>query len=204
MIAIGALDNAQHELDRASDAWSSCRNAYTFQDWFLLAGSTYLALARGDAVAAWDRAQQDLARLLDSPLRSSRPIAGRIKMTAATAALAAAASCDGLARAALVSEAIKLAANLPPHPMNGPFQATLAWLRGEPEKAITTLRVAVAKMNHEMFPLHAHMIRRRLGQLSGGDDGKALVATADAFLRAGGAVDPSHLAATCVMPGIEM
>jgi hypothetical protein len=42
--------------------------------------------------------------------------------------------------------------------------------------------------------------RRIRGLLLGGDEGKALVAEADGFLRAGGATDPARLVAVLV-PG---
>ena len=53
-----------------------------------------------------------------------------------------------------------------------------------------------------MSVLYLGFARRRLGELLGGDEGASLIAEADAFLRAGGALDPARLVAT-LMPGIE-
>jgi hypothetical protein len=52
-------------------------------------------------------------------------------------------------------------------------------------------------------PTYVHAARRRLGILLGGDEGKALVAEADAFFRAGGAIDPERLVAV-LLPGCEI
>jgi hypothetical protein len=203
LIAVGAPADAGRELDRASRAWASCCNAYTFQDCFLLAGATFLALARGDAEAAWLRAQDDVARFVKSSLRSSRPLAESVRLCAASAALALAAKAGGSERLRLMRQANQLAKRIPKNAMRGPVQATLSWLRGEPDKAISTLRDSLADMGTRRTPLYTQMIRRRLGEIIGGSEGKVLVAEADAFLRAGGAVDPAFLASICVMPGIE-
>jgi hypothetical protein len=52
-------------------------------------------------------------------------------------------------------------------------------------------------------PIYAHAVRRRLGVLLGGDEGAGLVADADAFLRAGGAVNP-QLVVAILIPGCEV
>jgi hypothetical protein len=78
--------------------------------------------------------------------------------------------------------------------------ACLACLRGDRDGAIAALRREIEK---PLLPLYAHTTRRRLGELLGGDEGKALIDEADAFLRAGGVVDPARLVAT-FMPGVEL
>jgi hypothetical protein len=52
-------------------------------------------------------------------------------------------------------------------------------------------------------PVKTHAVRRRLGVLLGGDEGKRLVTEADAFLRAGGAIKPERLVAA-ILPGCEI
>ena len=203
-IAVGALDDAQRELERAARAWSSCGNAYTFQDYFLLAGATYLALARGQVQSAWDRAQEDLTRFWHSALRPSRPMGARVKMSAATAALALAAQSPANERAALVRAARQLTKGISLNIMSGPLWASVAWLNGARDAAVTILRETLSTPESLRFPLQSHMIRRRLGELIRGEEGKALMDEADGFLREGGTVDPARLAATCTMAGIEV
>jgi eukaryotic-like serine/threonine-protein kinase len=74
------------------------------------------------------------------------------------------------------------------------IQAGVAHVRGERAAAIAHLGLAAARLDAFDMPLYAAVARRRLGQLVGGDDGRAAVARADAFMKAKGVVDPERLA----------
>jgi hypothetical protein len=77
-------------------------------------------------------------------------------------------------------------------------ETALACLHGEPERAIAELR---RRMQLPLAPLTAELTRRRLGELVGGDEGRALISEADAFLCAGGVVEPARFTAA-MMPGV--
>jgi hypothetical protein len=81
-----------------------------------------------------------------------------------------------------------------------PTHALLACLEGDRERAVTALRQSLASPGGL---LSNHLFRRRLGELLGGDEGAALIAEADAFLHAGGVVDPARYTAALV-PGIAL
>jgi hypothetical protein len=55
LIAVGALDEAERQLARASTAWSSCNNPYALQDMFLLVGDVYVAPVHGSHGSAGTR-----------------------------------------------------------------------------------------------------------------------------------------------------
>jgi eukaryotic-like serine/threonine-protein kinase len=63
------------------------------------------------------------------------------------------------------------------------YEAALALHRGQPEAAVEHLRQAVAIHDEDQTAMYAAGARRRLGQLLAGDEGAALVAQAEAFMR---------------------
>jgi hypothetical protein len=71
-------------------------------------------------------------------------------------------------------------------------------LDGDRERAIAVLRRSIPA---PAGPLLTNLRRRRLGELLGGDEGTALISEADAFLRAGGVVDPARYTAAYT-PGV--
>jgi hypothetical protein len=190
LVAVGALGEAERALARATAAWSSCRNAYAWQDLSLLQGAIHLALARGEPRVAWQRVQEDLPRFSDSPMRSSPLIARAVHASAAQAALALAAGAVGNERAELLRFVKRrLAGPIDPR-MTSMLAIALAHLEGHTAHAIVLARADLAQADGVRGPhLHQHMKRRALGVLLGGDEGSALVAEADAFLHQGGAID---------------
>jgi hypothetical protein len=75
-------------------------------------------------------------------------------------------------------------------------------LDGDVDGAIAVLRRTLEALERVELMLYAHGVRRRLGQLVGGDEGRALVAAADAALAGQGVVDPARLAAM-IAPGVS-
>jgi tetratricopeptide (TPR) repeat protein len=68
--------------------------------------------------------------------------------------------------------------------------AAIAVARGDVHKALAETDTALAAFGEAGLPLELAYARRRKGQLVGGDDGRALVAEADATLRGLGVADP--------------
>ena len=64
------------------------------------------------------------------------------------------------------------------------LQAGLAMVRGDTESAKRSLQAAEAALDSAGLVLQAAVARRQLGMLIGGDDGRLLVDSADAFMRA--------------------
>ncbi|MFI5308973.1 MAG: hypothetical protein ACHQ53_16565, partial [Polyangiales bacterium] len=189
LIAVGALEEAHFQLARASAAWSACRSAYAFQDYSLLLGATLLAGARGEHRAAFERAQRDLVRFADSPLRVSPAMSDSVTGVALDTAAALAATVGGSERSELVRrmQRFRFRAAEP----RSRQAAAVAALEGRREAVIEILRGRLASPAPSIA---VHANRRYLGRLLGGDEGRAMVAEADAFFRAGGVVDAERFA----------
>jgi hypothetical protein len=203
LIAVGAVDEAARQLARASTAWSSCNNPYATQDTTLFIGDVYVALARREPRMAWERAQQELERLAASPLRRVPLIAGIVRGSAAMAALGLAANTQGTERAELL-RFVRVQQRKSLMPQMAPMLApALANLEGPRAHAVEVARTTLGQLHSlKANPLFYQLARRACGVVLGGDEGAALVAEADAFLRAGGCVDPAHFA-DVMTPGLD-
>jgi serine/threonine protein kinase len=80
------------------------------------------------------------------------------------------------------------------------IQATVSNLEGRPAEAIARLDEAIDRLGATDMPLIAACARRRKGQLIGGAEGNALIATADAFMTAQRIARPARMA-SMLMPG---
>jgi hypothetical protein len=161
------------------------------------------ALYEGRALDAWRAAAPFYKRFLGSFL-------GRVMLrglvegfAGGTAAAAALQTEDPRERRRLRAQAKRFAKRARLNPM--PFaragaDVLLACLRGDRAGAIASLR---GSFDAPLPPLYAHCMRRRLGELLGDEEGHALIAEADAALRAGGVVDPARFTAAS-MPGLEL
>jgi eukaryotic-like serine/threonine-protein kinase len=81
------------------------------------------------------------------------------------------------------------------HPLARLLQAGVLATRGRPERAITELTAARAGLGAADMAAYAAAATRRLGQLLGGDEGRALVEQADAFWADQQVVDPARVTA---------
>ena len=72
---------------------------------------------------------------------------------------------------------------------------SVATARGESETAIGYLRPAIAGFEKAEMALHREAARRRLGQHLGGDEGRALVASSEAWMTAQGIKKPERMTA---------
>jgi eukaryotic-like serine/threonine-protein kinase len=124
----------------------------------------------------------------------------------ASAYIAAAASESGARRQALLRAAEKGARRL--YRRTSIFrwrswvvESSIAVLRGNREKAIGLLLKAETACAAVDLGMMVGPIRRRRGEVIGGEEGRALIESADAELRAEGMVNPERLTAAMV-PGI--
>jgi hypothetical protein len=204
LIAVGALDDAEREFARASVVWSSSKGQYSVPDLNMLVAAVSLALARGEPEAAWERAQRDLSRLLDSPTRSMELVGGLTRAAIVRAGLATAACTTGAERAQAMRMVKRV---LPKCPSAARWAAsvTLANLEGGRQEVLALVHERLAYQDGARQPrrnLTRSIERRACGLLLGGEEGAVLVAEADAFLRAGGCVDPAHFS-DVMTPGIQ-
>jgi hypothetical protein len=80
------------------------------------------------------------------------------------------------------------------------MRAGAAACRGDGDRARALLVESLAALEQAELAMEAAAVRRRLGQLTGGDEGRALVEAADAAMEAQGIRRPARMAAM-LLPG---
>jgi hypothetical protein len=208
-LAMGAEPQAERELLRTTQVWRALGNAYSWQDWMLHFASNGLHHYRGEARAAWEQCLEHDERFATSFLARSRVYRMLARVERGVSAAALAANTKGSReREALLAEADRVTApaGIARHLRSWLLipRAAAACARGQPDRASDLLRELSQGPRPPWFaPIHAHAARRCLGALIGGDEGRGLIAEADAFFRAGGASDPERFV-RMVMPGCGM
>jgi hypothetical protein len=76
----------------------------------------------------------------------------------------------------------------------GPILAGIAAARGERSRAATLFAEAVTRLEEVDMKLYAAAARRRLGEILGGDEGRAQVERADSWMRQQGIQNPARMA----------
>lgn len=77
------------------------------------------------------------------------------------------------------------------------IEAGLASVSGETSRTVEALDRAIAGFDHVGMALFAAAARRRRGELTGGDEGRALVGGADTWMRSHSIRDPERMARIC-------
>jgi serine/threonine protein kinase len=164
-------------------------------------------LYRGDGPGAYARVRSRWGALRKALLLSTQYVRTNMLDLRARAALAtASARPDG--RGTLAARAERDARRLGrqgtgwARALGKVVTAGAAGVQGPPERALALLLEAEQALAAEQLALHELAVRRRRGALLAGDEGRALVAEADAGLRARGVVAPARLAALLV-PGFS-
>jgi serine/threonine protein kinase len=195
-----------HELlDRADALWS---DSAQFKAYFLITarGATAHYEGRGVGLEAL-RIVLELWPAIERSgvLRFNEWVRGECVRQLITAHVAAAAATTGARREEMLRTAERHLRRLTRRTssrmrwLSWTLGASLAATRGDRERALDLLARAEAACAAGMGMLVAPL-RRRRGELLGGDEGQALVDAADAAMRAQGVVDPARVAASMV-PG---
>ena len=167
-------------------------DAHAWQQWWSLIAQLELALYAGEGPAAWGRLTAQWPSLRRSGLLRVQYILIESLYHRACAAVAVAAEpgCPRSARRELLHHATRAARRLERERM--PWGQALAQLvrasvaatGGAVEPAVRCLLAAETGFAAADMALHAATARRRRGQLTGGEEGRALVHTADAWMAA--------------------
>ena len=188
---------AEREAREAIRGWS--RAGFHLQNYFDLVARANIGLYRGEGEATHGRIVErwpDLVQSMTLHIQSARVWATYLR--ASSALLAARTSGDG---AGLVQEAEraagKLAAERMPwvNPLAALLRAGVRLSRGEASEAAALLAGAVRDFEAVDMPLYAAAARRRVGEIAGGEEGRAAVEAADAWMKEQGVVDPARIAA---------
>ena len=189
-------DRARHGLSELMGRWSK-RNLHIF-DFVNIIRQIEIDLYRNDGVSAWRRIAEHRSVLSGSFALRVQVL--RIFMLHLRAGSALAAT-DSLEPGPLLRSAEHDARRLERERM--PWSLALARLiragvaatRGDRSKAVELLTPAVDDFESLEMRLHAAAARRRLGQLVGGDGGRAMVAQADSWMTGQGIRNPARMTA---------
>jgi hypothetical protein len=191
---------ARAELDEVMRRWTP--EGFHVQHMNRLFDAAQLDLYEGDGVAAWRRLADGWPLLQRSYLLQVQQVRVFVRHVRGRAALAAAAQSADRERLLLAAE----------------FDARALWREGAPwaralaqlvyagvaigsrekERGADLLRDAAQRCDDTAMRLFAAAARRQLGALVGGDEGRAMIATADAWMAAQRVVRPERMAALLV------
>lgn len=151
-------------------------------DWSSLFGRCDVDLYAGDAEGCFARERSTIASFGRSPIRSAQIF--RVELSALHARIELAAGTrDAAARADRTAQKL-LREGVPYATGKAHFLTAAAHARrGALEDAASTLRIAADFADGQGTPFFAAVARHRLGELLGGDEGRALVVAADAVMR---------------------
>ena len=202
-LALGEVDRAQHELDEALATWS--HSGYHRQHYNALISQANIFLYKGDPMKAWERVEEQWEPLKRSLLLRIQVLRAESNYLRARCALGVAA--QGVDRDRLLRLARRHAAKLARErmPWLDPFalliRAGAAWLLGNQGRARQLLATATDGFEQADMKIYAAAARRRLGQVTGGDEGRQLVQQADDVMGSQSIPEPDRVA-DALAPGV--
>jgi hypothetical protein len=205
VVRLGADDpeGALRDLRGVTGRWS--RQGFHIQHHNIILAGLSIALYRGDGRAAWDRVVRvgpTYTRSLLLRVQVIRIEMLRLRALAALAAAATAADPQPLWRAAEQDARRLDRERVPAASVHARLiRAEVAAVRHDESRARTLLAAAVAGFEALEMHLCAAAARRLLGKLWGGDDGRALIAQADAWMTGQEIRNPARMACLYAMSG---
>jgi len=196
-------EGGRRDVADAVARWS--RRGFLLQHFYELSSQTLFDLYAGEPRAAWDRLEQKWPELQSSMLLRMQRVrieAFSLRGRTALAAIAAHVGDEG----SLAHDAEKCARKIEREecPWGLGFvhaiRAGLAFQTGNSKAAVDQLGRAAKAFEATHMRLYAQAARRKLGQLLGGDHGRALIHGADVWMAAEEVQDPARIADT-LLPG---
>jgi ATP/maltotriose-dependent transcriptional regulator MalT len=184
------------------------QRGYHSQHYWSLLALTRIDLYEGDGRAAYARVTRDWSRLSRALILQVRLMGVEALHMRASSALAVATDENGTERQKMVRVALSDARRIAAMrwALGAPFvrliQASVAALGRDDARAIQELEAAAKGFDEVAMSLHANVSRWHLGRARGGDEGRALVTSAEAWLTEQGVASPSRIAAT-IAPGFR-
>ncbi|MDI1482738.1 serine/threonine-protein kinase [Polyangium sp. y55x31] len=198
-IAADDVEEARRRVREGVASWT--RGGMHVQHMYALRIEAYADLYEGRAAMARRRVLQAWGAIVRSQQLRVQPSRIDMLFLRARTALAIAADAPPRRRAQLAREAERIASRLEHEiradaaPSAALLRAAAARLHGREDEALAQLDVAIRGFDEAEMALHAACARRRKGELSGGDSGRALVAVADTVMEQRGVRRPDRWAA---------
>jgi hypothetical protein len=197
----GDVEGARREAALAIEGWSKA--GFHLQHLHDMVARAQIALYEGDAAEAYrvlDESWSKLTASLSLRMQTARVYATHLR---ARTALARAASLTGrlapLRREPFLREVRRAAEALDAErvawatPLAASLYAGEATIRGDADRAVKALDRAARGFRANGMELFAAAMRRRLGELLGGDRGAALAGEAERWMRGQGVADPARI-----------
>jgi len=198
-------DEARRQIIEALQRWTL--KGFHRQHYNALLALAQIELYTGDGLVAWKHVTGQWPALSDSMILRVQVIRIEALHLRARCALAAVVS-GGKGERELIGEAEKLASQISKEemkwsdPLSLLLRAGVASLRDEKQSAIKLLKQAYAGFEDANMKLYAAVTKRRLGELTGGDEGKRLIDEADRWMRDQKIKAPEKIT-RMLAPGIE-
>jgi hypothetical protein len=199
-------DRARALESLADAAWAAPEGAYHLQHWYELVSRSFIALHGDDRRGAAARFRPAFAALGGSFLLGVETVRTVASLLRSLLALAEAESAPDprplLAEAARHARALERERVEYARPWAGLVQAGIAVREGRPEEARARLRASLDGARALGMPQLAAAAEWRLGELIGGAEGEALVASARRWADEEGIKDPER-ALAMLAPGVR-
>jgi hypothetical protein len=199
-LAADAPDRACEEIEAGTARWQ--QQMFDYLNLWVRGARTDIALYRGErpaparrVIAPWRSFARSLERFVQAGFLLGLDSRARRR-------LGAAAQTDD------ARERVRLLAGVDRHarrmlrqhtrwgdPLAQLLRASVAAMRGDRPRALWLLEVAESGFATAEMALHGAVARRRRGELTGGEAGRALVASADAWMQGQGIRRPERMAA---------
>jgi len=187
---------AERNLDEAVREWQ--QEEFGVPHYWTMVARAHILLYRGKPALAWDGFMRDWPGLASSGLWRVQGV--RISMGDLRARCALAAAAGGADRAPLLAVAERAVGRLERERLAWAdalallLRAGLSAARGEVADVAPLLERATAAFDAAQMAVHAHVVRRRLGETLSGDEGRSLVHTADSWMHSQGIRNPARYA----------
>jgi hypothetical protein len=193
---------ARQDIQQALTQWT--HQGYHVQHYALLQVQVAVELYTGNGAATWDLVSAQWPAFAGSFLKRLQLFRIQVRQLQAYSALAAAAAAHQPGPLLRAGEALARRLQREKTSWSGAtalyVRGAAAALRGNRAGAQALLSEAVARFGAAGMQLHVAAVRRRLGELRGGTEGRTLVAEADAWMASQHIQNPERLAAVCA-PG---
>jgi hypothetical protein len=195
-LVLDDVGRAKERVAAAMDMWSN--RAYHVYHWLATLAHCNVAMYVGDSEFAWERLRREEAKMRSAFLLRSQSIVVAYLEARTRAALIAAAARKGDAQRACLVDARRTATDLRRTRVKYAAghaeltDASVDHLAGRRREANDGLRRAIAEFERADLHLYAAIGRCRLGELIGGDEGRALRDNGGDFLRRGGVRRPER------------
>jgi serine/threonine protein kinase len=193
----GNPEEARRILNEFLGQWS--HEAFHLQHLTALMGNLYIDFYKGEGAVAWARIRRDWPAVVRSQflrVKSIQLVMTELRARAALAAARTAAQPAPLlkvaAQAAHHLEQLGMTWSLPKAHLLG---AQIAFLRGDRSEALSQLGRAATGCDTVPLGMFAAAVRRRRGELLGGDEGSGLINQANAWMTTQNVQDPARLTA---------